>query len=427
MDDKFTTVDWAKGANIYEVNLRQYTEEGTFAAFEKELPRLKDMGVEILWFMPITPISKEKRLGTLGSYYACSDYTATNPEYGTVSDFKNLVSEAHKLDFKVIIDWVANHTGYDHIWTKLHPDFYKKDDYGNFYDHHGWADVIDLDFSNRDMRLILIEAMAFWIKECDIDGFRCDMAHLMPLDFWKQARTILSRLKPLFWLAECEEPGYHEAFEATYGWELLHTMEALYANRTDIWGLESVLNKYATIFPEDAMRVLFTTNHDENSHSGSEYERFGHSAKLFAVLCATWQNSMPLVYSGQELPNRKRLKFFDKDSIEWTGVYGLHDFYKALLTLHKNHPALQAGDIDIKIIRLHTTADQHIFGFVRQKDDRQVLVLLNISANDQVKFEVKDDVVNGRYKSPFSGIQINLNSENRHFELQAWEYLVYER
>ena len=233
MAKDFTAVAWSYNTNIYEVNLRQYTYEGSFNAFAIELPRLKDMGIEILWFMPITPISIEKRKGTLGSYYACSDYTDTNPEFGSLDDFKRLVNDAHQLGFKVIIDWVANHTGWDHRWTIEHPDYYLKDGTGEFTERNGWDDVIDLDYTNPQLRIAVIDAMKFWVEEFDLDGFRCDMAHLVTLDFWKQARAALEPIKKLFWLAECEEISYHDVFDTTYTWRWMHRTEQIWkkANR----------------------------------------------------------------------------------------------------------------------------------------------------------------------------------------------------
>jgi glycosidase len=426
MEEKFKPVDWAKSANVYEVNVRQYTAEGTFAAFQTHLPRLKDMGVDVLWFMPITPIGQVKRLGTLGSYYACSDYTSINPEYGTLEDFKKLVAAAHDLGFKVMIDWVANHTGWDHTWTTSYPEFYKRDATGSFYDSNGWEDVIDLDYTNTTMRQAMIAAMHFWVYECDIDGFRCDMAHLVPLDFWKEARTALDNVKKLFWLAETEEASYHKVFDATYAWELLHKMEAIYKGTADVRHLDGVFKKYNTLFPEDAIRLLFITNHDENSHSGSEFERLGAAAKAFAVLCATWHNGMPLIYSGQELPNTKRLKFFDKDQIDWKEKVELHGFYQTLLKLHKNHPAVCAGDNSIKTNRLETSEDDHIFAFTRRKDERQVLVLLNLSPKDKVRFQVEDESITGKFTSTFSGVENDFTNDAS-FELQAWEFGVYEK
>jgi alpha-amylase len=424
MAGNFTTVSWAATANIYEVNVRQYTKEGTFAAFKKELPRLRDMGVDILWFMPLTPISVEQRQGTLGSYYACNNYMAVNPEFGTTEDFVDVVKEAHSLGFKVLIDWVTNHTGIDHIWTTEHPDFYKKNEAGNFYEANGWIDVIDLDYENTALRKAMIEAMKYWLAEFDIDGFRCDMAHLVPLDFWEEARTELDKQKQLFWLAECEVPEYHKVFDATYTWQFLHTAERLYRGEASLYDFENVLHQYKTQYPSTALRLYFTSNHDENSHSGSEYVRLGLSAKAFAVFTATWQNTLPLIYSGQEMPNKKQLKFFDKDEIEWTGQYLLHDFYKTLLNLRKTNAAMRVGDDTVETIRIKTTADDWIYGFQKQNGESKVLVMLNLSAQSKIKIKLTDNYVSGKYTSVFSGLQIDIN-ENTSFELQAWEYLIY--
>lgn len=424
MAENFTAVEWAATANIYEVNVRQYTAEGTFAAFEKELPRLRDMGVDILWFMPLTPISKEKRQGTFGSYYACSDYTSINPEFGRMEDFKNLVNAAHESGFKILIDWVANHTGWDHKWTVEHPKFYKKNADGEFYEANGWIDVIDLDYENQSLRVEMIKAMKFWVNECDIDGFRCDMAHLVPLDFWSEARTQIDEIRPLFWLAECEVPEYHKVFDATYAWKLLHTMEAVYKGIAHVNDLDIVLIDYEDNFPKDALRLCFTSNHDENSHSGSEYERLGNAAKVFAVLCATYKNSLPLIYSGQEMPNKKQLLFFYKDDIEWTGQFLLHDFYKTLLNLKKYHPAMKAGDASVTTTRIQTTSDENVFAFINVKGTSKVLFILNLSSTPKLKFKLVDFSSNHKYTSVFSGLEIYINGEIV-FEMQEWEYLVY--
>jgi len=425
--EQFTAVEWSNDSNIYEVNLRQYTQEGTFNAFLKELPRLRHMGVEILWFMPITPISKEKRLGTLGSYYACSTYVQTNPEYGTISDFKNLVDAAHSLGFKVIIDWVANHTGWDHEWTISHPDFYRKNLEGNFYDAHGWNDVIDLNYDNKELWSTMINAMKFWLDECNIDGYRCDMAMLVTLDFWRQARQQLDAIKKLYWLAECEEIAYHEVFDTTYAWKWLHKMEAYHKKETDMFGLDEVLKYYDTMFPATAQRAMFTTNHDENSHSGSEDERLGASAEAFAVLCCTW-NALPLIYNGQELPNKKRLKFFDKDHIEWTGHNKLHDFFKTLLELRKNNPALKAGSADVITYRLHTDAHHFIFAFLRRHlpTNREVLVVINLSHHHKPLIHITDGELTGNYTNVFTKAVKDFTNE-KHFALAQWEYQVYTK
>lgn len=415
-------VEWSLTTNIYEVNVRQYTPEGTFNAFAASLPRLKDMGVETLWFMPVTPISKEKRLGTLGSYYACSDYTSVNPEYGTLEDFKQLVQSAHTLGLKVIIDWVANHTGWDHRWTQEHPEFYRRNLDGQFFDQYGWTDVIDLNYDNEDLWKAMLQAMQFWVNECDIDGFRCDMAMLVPLEFWRYARTELDKIKPLFWLAECEEIHYHEVFDATYTWKFLHAMESYCKKETDMEGIYHVLEYYHTMFPPAALRAYFTSNHDENSHSGSEYERMNGFAKAFAVLCCTW-GGIPLVYTGQEMPLTRRLLFFDKDPIEWNGKYELHDFYKTLFALRKTNPALCAGDTETIPIRLLTNANHFVLAYYRKKADSKVLVLLNLSNEDKPLVHLSEPTAYGNYRNIFTGTEL-IVKEDTYFYLNPGEFLV---
>jgi len=416
---QYKKVPWIEGTNIYEVNIRQYTPEGTFAAFEQHLPRLKDMGVQILWLMPITPISIKERLGSLGSYYACSSYTAINPEFGTINDFKNLVNKAHELGFKLIIDWVANHTGWDHHWATEHPDWYIKDADGNFTDPNGWKDVIDLNYGSKEMRQALIDAMKFWVNECGIDGFRCDMAHLVPLDFWKDARTQCDKVKTLFWLAECEVIEYHEVFDVTYAWEWMHVSEKTAKQIASLQHLKDVYNKYAH-YPEHARKLYFTSNHDENSWNGTEYEKYGNGAKAFAVCCCTLPG-IPLLYSGQELPNYKRLSFFDKDQIDWNKSPALHNFYKQLFELRKG---IKAFKKNASCFILHTNADDKIFAYLLVNDESKVLVLLNLSPEERVHFTIEHESLAGTYKSLFSELSFKLKS-NEQFELMSWEYVVY--
>ena len=424
MSDVFRPVEWIRSSNVYEVNLRQYTPEGTIEAFARHLPRLKDMGIEILWFMPITPISRERRLGSLGSYYACSDFTAVNPEFGSLEDFAGLVRQAHELGMKVLLDLVANHTGWDHRWTREHPEYYRKNAEGQFYDGHGWADVIDLNYDNPDLCRAMIEVMKFWIGHCDIDGYRCDMAMLVPLPFWREARTEVDKQKKLFWLAECEEIAYHEVFDATYTWKFLHKMEAVWRKETDVYGLEEVLHYYDTMFPPGGMRVYFTTNHDENSHSGSEYERMGDAAKPFAVLCCTW-NGLPLIYSGQELPNLKRLKFFDKDQIDWTGNCSLHEFYKTLLALRRRNPAMRAGDPAVTTHLLNVQEGNRCLAFARRSGDDQVVVVLNISPGP-LNLAVSELLLQGCFADIFTG-RVFESAALPTINLEPWGYAVLEK
>ena len=416
MDANFKMLEWAKCATIYEVNIRQYTPEGTFVAFQNHLPRLKEMGVDVLWFMPITSISEQVRKGSLGSYYACSSYTKVNPEFGSIVDFVNLVEYAHSLGMKVIIDWVANHTGRGHEWMDLHPEWFSRDEKGEFTERNGWDDVVDLNFSNNEMRKALIGAMQYWVRDIKIDGFRCDMAHLVPLDFWKEARKAVEIIKPLYWLAECEEVNYHEVFDTTYAWSLMHISEKLSKNQVKLNEVYNVLHGY-TQYPDGATKLLFTSNHDENSWNGTEYEKYGAAAKAWAIFTQTWKG-ISLIYSGQELPNLKRLKFFDKDQIDWVEKPALHDFYKTLGELRKNHTAIIKGDT----YNLPVQTDG-VMAYLRQDEFSTVFVLLNLS-NQHHKVQIAHEKLNGEFKNVFSGLSFDFN-HSVPFELLAGDYFVY--
>ena len=419
MNIHFEPVRWSLNTNLYEVNLRQYTTEGTFLAFSNELPRLHDMGVKVLWFMPITPISVEKRLGTLGSYYACSDYTDTNPEFGTVQDFKQLVHKAHDLGFKVIIDWVANHTGWDHKWVTSHPEFYKRDSAGNFYDNNGWLDVIDLNYYDHAMRNEMIRSMEFWVTECNIDGFRCDMAHLVPLDFWRDARQQLDKVKPLFWLAETEHYNYQYAFDCSYAWNFMHVSENFAKKKLGIEELKNTLTDYQKKKLPQTNHLFFTTNHDENSWNGSEYEKYGNSALPFAVLTATW-NGLTLVYSGQEIPNRKRLNFFEKDPIQWNWTNELHNFYKTLFDLRSSFNEEQS-----EILMLNPAGDKNVLAFMRISRSKQVLVLINFSEVVQ-NIELDHLSLSGMFIDVFSSKKHEAPSIKK-LTMEPWSFFVLDK
>lgn len=428
MMNRFRPVEWAHNTNIYEVNVRQYTPAGTFNAFAAEIPRLQAMGVKTLWFMPITPIAQKNMKGTLGSYYACSDYTSINPEFGSLDDFKELVKKAHASGMKVIIDWVANHTGWDHVWAKQHPEYYKMDSATNdFQVASGMDDIIELDYSKPALRQAMKDAMKYWVKECDIDGFRCDLAFWVELDFWKEARQELDAVKPLFWLGEFDEldnPEYGEAFDASYTWTWMHRTKDFYQDKWPVDSLLAVLKRYDDL-GDSTMRAWFTTNHDENSWNGTEYEKYGDMAKALAVFSCTW-NGIPLIYSGQELPNMKRIKFFDKDTIGWNGTYALQDFYHTLLDLKTNNPALLSGDPSVQTFRLKTSDPEHVLCYLRKKENKEVLVILNLSAEASRKLIVQDEMISGTYKNVFTGATVDLSNEKT-FSLQPWENLVLEK
>jgi glycosidase len=433
MNASFKTIDWAAGSVIYEVNIRQYTPEGTFNAFAKHLPRLKEMGVSLIWLMPITPISQVGKKGSLGSYYACSSYTKINPEFGNEQDFKSLVDQVHGLGMKIIIDWVANHTGRHHEWMDTHPEWFSQDANGNFTERNGWDDVVDLNYHNEPMRAALIGAMQYWVKTFNLDGFRCDMAHLVPLDFWIAARKSFATIKELYWLAECEVIDYHEVFDTTYAWHWMHVSEKLSKGEAGMHDLYNVLHDYAQ-YPKGALKLFYTSNHDENSWNGTEYEKYGKAAKAWAVFTFTWKG-IPLIYSGQELPLHKRLAFFDKDLIEWGNEFGkettketetegpigypaLHDFYKTLTTLRNSHPVIINGDT-FNLPLDHSGA----MAFLRMDENEIVLVVLNFS-NEKVKLHCVHDRLQGKFTQIFSGMRYDFN-KSISFELMPGDYFVY--
>ena len=422
---KFEHPLWSYDTNIYEVNVRQYSPEGTFEVFKKHLPRLKDMGVEVLWFMPITPISIKGRKGSLGSYYAVQNYKEVNPEFGSLQNFVDLVEYAHEFGFKIIIDWVANHTGNDNVWIDEHPDFFCYDESNEVIHPNGWEDVSKLNFDNLQMQAAMIDAMKFWIVTCDIDGFRCDMAHLVPLEFWRKVRTELEMYKMnLFWLAECEEANYHEVFDATYTWKWMHSTEEFYNRKIDLKSLFAVLKDYDHSFSKDAFRTYFTSNHDENSWNGTEYEKYGRAAKAFAVFSCTW-NGLPMIYSGQELPNNKRLQFFDKDQIDWQQECDLHDVYKTLLHLRKTNTALRAADANVATCKIATDHDDKVFAFVRKNAEDEVLVILNLS-EENIDLKFFDQNSNGKFINVFDKTSVD-STDMQNIKLSPWNYYIYEK
>jgi cyclomaltodextrinase len=425
---KETTVvhpEWSINSSIYEVNVRQYTPEGTFKAFQRHLPELKKMGIGIVWIMPINPIGEKNRKGTLGSYYSIKDYKTINPEFGTLEDFKDLVNAIHKQGMHVIIDWVANHSSWDNILTKTHPDFYKKDSLGNFVAPvPDWSDVIAFNYNNPKLWIYMENAMEYWIKECNIDGFRCDVAGMVPTPFWNFVRKELEKIKPVFMLAEAESPDLHKhAFDMTYAWEFHHILKKIYRGKMNVDSLDAYYKKENDNYNPDAYRMFFTTNHDENSWNGTVYERFGDAVKTFAVLCGVVKG-MPLIYSGQEAGLNKALRFFDKDTIEWKKS-SLRDLYTKLVELKLSNKALRNGLSGGDIERIETNKDDKIFSFLREKENNKVFAVFNLSPEDQ-KIEISNDIISGGYKDFLDDKEILLTSEYS-IELPAWGYKVYTK
>lgn len=394
--------DWVKNAVIYEVNVRQFSEEGNFAGVTAELERIKNLGVDIVWLMPIHPIGELNRKGSLGSYYAVQDYKAVNPEFGNMDDFRELVNKAHDLDMKVILDWVANHSSPDNIWIEDNLDFYTKDSLGNApipTIGTDWYDVADLNFDNKEMREAMLDAMLFWVKEFDIDGYRCDVAEMVPMDFWIDTRQKLDEIKPIFMLAEGAEPELHKAFNMTYGWPLKDIMVDISDENKNFNAVHQYIEERNENYNPQDIIMYFTTNHDENSWNYLEKEKFGENLKNFNALTFV-MGGMPLIYSGQESGFNKQLAFFEKDPIEW-GNYEYADYFKQLVDVYKNNAVLwnQGERANYEIIDNENDA---LF-FIMKKDGNSLGVFQNYSNETKLVpsatldgFDANVDLISGQ-------------------------------
>lgn len=423
---------WSKNAVIYEVNVRQYTPEGTLGALLPHLPRLKALGVDILWLMPVQPIGMKNRKGKLGSYYAISDYTAINPEFGNEADFKAVVAAAHQQGMKVVLDWVANHTAFDHEWATSHPDYYERKADGslmNARDNEGhetdWTDVAELQYNNAAMRQAMIGEMKWWVDSTGIDGFRCDVAGGAPVDFWLQARTALKAVRPdLFFLAEAEDPRIHAAFDMTYGWDLHHLMNAIAQGKKPVADLDAYFAKDDSQYGPGAYRMYFTSNHDENSWNGTEFERMGANHKPAFVLSATAQRSMPLLYTGQEVSMKKRLRFFEKDTVDWKGP-SLADFYHSVFDLKHTQAALANGPWGGPQTKLETAGGKSVYAYTRTQDTNTVVVALNFDSKPAA-VRYRGLTRSGSYTDWFSKAKLTLADSGR-IEIPANGYRVFVR
>jgi glycosidase len=433
-------------AIIYEANIRQYSQDGSFEAFTKDIPRLKnDLGVKIIWLMPVFPISETKRKATgdtfvseikdpeerkkyLGSYYAVSDYRGVSRDYGTKEDLRNLIKVAHENEVFVILDWVPNHTGWDHKWLKEHPDFYTKDKNGNITDplnddgsSKGWQDVADLNYSNKELRKAMIADMKYWLTDEDIDGFRCDVAGEVPVEFWKEAIPELRKVKPIFMLAEAWEPELlkDNLFDMCYGWESHFLMADIAKGKKTIKDWDQYISKINHDYENDDIIMNFTANHDENSWKGTVAETFGEADKLMAVL-SYLTPGMPLIYSGQEYDLAHQLKFFEKDSFpKEKGAY--YSLYQQLAKLKIAHPALNGGKNAATYKKIPAT-DKNVLAFVREKEGDQVVFIANMS-NQPISTSIE---YTGNFKANATGNMLNLDSKTE-IKLPKWGYLILEK
>lgn len=421
--------DWSYNAVIYEMNVRQYTPEGTFAAAAEELPRLQKLGVDVIWLMPIYPIGVDQRKGTLGSYYAISDYCAVNPEFGTMADFEDFLARAHDAGFKVILDWVANHTSPDAVWESGKPsDWYVRDSLGNTVTQYDWTDIAELNYDNKDMREEMRRSMRFWLDK-GVDGFRCDMACEVPLDFWRETLPELRREYPgTYYLAEGENPELHrDAFDASYAWELHHLLNDIAKGKKSAADLKAYIGKDAAACPPEAFRLMFTSNHDENSWAGTEFERMGDAADVMALLTFLLPSGQPLIYTGQEIGYDHRFEFFEKDPVpawEWNER---SDFYRSLVDMRHAHPALAAGEKGGAIEYLDTdAADVLVFSRSVSASESldgeadEVIAAVNLGAEDADIFLPFD----GEAAEYFSG---KTYSGGEEVSLPAWSWLVFVR
>jgi glycosidase len=414
--------EWIRGGVIYEINVRQYSASGKFTAVTADLPRLRALGVDVLWLMPIHPIGEHNRKGPLGSYYAVRDYRAVNPEFGTEQEFKQLVDAAHAEGFRVILDWVGNHTAWDSPLAQQHPDYYVHDAKGSFTPPTGfdWTDVIQLDFANPGVLDYQFDAMAHWVRDFGVDGFRCDFATGVPTPFWDALFGRLRAVRPdLFFLAESELPQHQlKAFNASYGFEMMHSINDVAQGRAGVSHLDETLARTRVEFPAGAALLYYTTNHDENSWQGTEYERLGGGTEPFAVFTFL-QDGLPLIYNGQEIGLNRRLEFFERDPITWTPNEHLTEFYRTLVQLRHTHPAMRTG---VAARRLATTHNESVYAVIREARGQRVVAFLNLTARD-VTANAFDAALAGRWRDVFTGEQVTFDAAVP-VTLRSWKYRV---
>lgn len=426
--------EWTKDAVIYEVNVRQYTEEGTFVAFSEHLQTLKDMGINTLWFMPIHPISETKRSGTLGSYYSITDYREVNPEFGTKEDFKALVDQAHDMGFKVMMDWVANHTGWDCAWIKEHPDWYTQDAGGNIIspENMGWPDVADLNYDNQDMRAEMISCMKYWVEEFDVDGFRCDFATGVPVDFWETAREQLEQVKPLYMLAEdnLAKELLNSAFDMNYGWDLY---DVLLAVAKDTKNASRIKLYIPQDYPDGTYTLNFLDNHDKNSYDRTIFGGFGADTlpAMFSLIYTI--PGTPLIYSGDEIALDHNIEFMEKDSIDWnSSELSYRELLAKLGAIRSENPALHTGNYGGPVINYYDLDNKNIFAFYREKDGNTVKCLFNLSKREQtinvadVFDETETVLLHGQGAEPVNMEEHAITDENLTGEitLKPWEFII---
>lgn len=369
---------WVRGGVIYEIYPRQFSEQGNFAGVTAQLDRLKELGVNILWLMPIHPIGQEKKKGPIGSPYAVRDYYAVNPDYGTAADLKRLVAEAHRRGMKVIIDVVANHTSWDSVLMKT-PEFYVRDASGKITYPHDWSDVAELNYDNPQLRRYMIDMLKFWLREYDLDGFRCDVAAEVPTDFWEQARVEIDKVKPdILMLAESDKPELLvRAFDLDYSWPLHGTLNDVLQGRRDANAFRQTWEADEAKYPRGALRMRFSDNHDERR----AVARFGEGGALAASALMLTLDGVPMLYNGMEVGDTTESgdpALFYRLPVFWPIEKRRPEFprfYRQLLALRKSHPAFTRGSLGW----LHNSDASRVVTFVRRDETEEIVVAINFS------------------------------------------------
>mgnify|MGYP006275698395 CR=1 FL=1 len=381
--------EWVDDVVMYEIFVPDFSEEGTFQGVVNRLDSLKAMGVNTLWLMPIHPVGEKRaktNIGPLGSPYAVKDYKAANPDYGGDEGFRTLVEEVHSRDMYIIIDWVANHTAWDHPWVSEHPEYYTEGPVdGRFTyplldgDTTDWTDVVDLNFENREMRTKMVDAMKFWVEEYNIDGFRCDVAHQVPLDFWNAAIDTLETVRPVLMLAEAAEPEMHSVgFDLTYAWPFYGAIKRVWEEDAPASELLAQVDTTLEDLPGASHRLRFTTNHDETAWDASPLDIFGgEEGSEAAFVLATSVPGVPLVYNGQELGVEDTISFFEATPYDWSKQSELRDFYRDYLQFYSTSDVMKNGDFDI----LTPDADDAVV-FSRATEEDELLVVVNVRGEE---------------------------------------------
>lgn len=424
-DNKNIHPEWCYSAVLYEMNIRQLTPEGTLRAAEAYLPNLQALGIDAIWLMPIYPIGKEGRKGTLGSYYSIQDYCAINPEFGTMDDFDHFIATAHSLGFKILLDWVANHTARDAKWLQTKPaDWYERESDGTAKVPWDWTDTAKLNYANHDVWRGQIKAMRFWVEQHNIDGFRCDMAMLVPIEFWQEASYVLHSIKPdIFFLAEAEELNlFDRAFDASYAWEIHHMMCDIAGGARRVWDLRNTLYADREKYPKSAIRMMFTSNHDENSWSGSEFTRFGAALEVMTAFTFLWEASLPLIYTGQEVGYDHSFEFIDRDTLPSLIANEHTQLYRRLINLKHTQRALDSGERGGRIIEIENNAKDCIMTFVREIGDSRIVAILNLSPYT-IHADFNTGIYTGSYYNAITGEQTTLPPHVEQ-DLAPWEYTI---